>query len=61
MMTPEQRYLLDATGYLNIKNPLSDEELSRAQEAADRYIIPRTFPRENSNRRYTMTANRAYS
>ena len=47
MMTPEQRYLLGATGYLHIKNPLSDEELSRAQEAADRYInTPNLPPRE---------------
>ncbi len=47
MMTPEQRYLLDATGYLHIKNPLSDEELNRAQEAADRYInTPNLPPRE---------------
>ena len=44
MMTPEQRYLLDATGYLNIKKPLSDEELSRAQEAADRYINTPNLP-----------------
>ena len=47
MMTPEQRYLLDAAGYLHIKNPLSDEELNRAQEAADRYInTPNLPPRE---------------
>ena len=37
-MTPEQRYLLDTTGYLHIKNPLSPEELNRAQEAADQQI-----------------------
>ena len=38
MMTPEQRYLFDVTGYLHIKNVLSGEELKAAQEAADRYI-----------------------
>jgi ectoine hydroxylase-related dioxygenase (phytanoyl-CoA dioxygenase family) len=37
-MTPEQRYVFDATGYLHIKNVLSEEELLKAQEAADRYI-----------------------
>ena len=27
MMTPEQRYLFDVTGYLHLKNALSEEEL----------------------------------
>ena len=38
MMTPEQRYLFDVTGYLHLKNAIKDEELEAAQEAADRYI-----------------------
>ena len=37
-MTPEQRYVFDATGYLHLKNALNGEELRKAQEAADRYI-----------------------
>ncbi|MBT5832995.1 MAG: hypothetical protein HOH77_22620 [Candidatus Latescibacteria bacterium] len=37
-MTPEQRYWFDLTGYLHIKNALSPEELSAAQEAAKRYV-----------------------
>ena len=37
-MTPEQRYVLDTTGYLHLKNVLSSEELQRAQEAAERLI-----------------------
>ena len=37
-MTPEQRYFLDVTGYLYLKNVLSGEELKKAQEAVDRYI-----------------------
>jgi ectoine hydroxylase-related dioxygenase (phytanoyl-CoA dioxygenase family) len=36
-VTPEQRYLFDVSGYLHIKNALSDEELANAQAAADRY------------------------
>ena len=38
MMTSEQRYLFDMTGYLHLKNVLNPEELHNAQEAADRYI-----------------------
>jgi hypothetical protein len=37
-MTPEQRYFFDVAGYLHVENVLSDEELTSAQEAADRYI-----------------------
>ena len=37
-MTPEQRYVFDTTGYLHLKNALGEEELQRAQEAADRYM-----------------------
>ena len=37
-MTPKQRYLLDVTGYLHLKNVLNPLELKKAQEAADRYI-----------------------
>ena len=38
MMTPEQRYLFDVTGYLHLKNALTDEELKTAQAAANEYI-----------------------
>ena len=38
MMTPEQRYLFDVTGYLHLKNVMSDEELKAAQAAANEYI-----------------------
>ena len=34
-MTPEQRYFFDVAGYLHLENALSDEELRRAQEAAE--------------------------
>lgn len=44
MMTPEQRYLFDVTGYLHLKNVIRDEELKAAQEAADTYI--NTSPEE---------------
>ena len=37
-MTPEQRYLYDTMGYIHLENVLSPEELTRAQEAVDRYI-----------------------
>lgn len=37
-MTPEQRYLLDTTGYIHIKNVLSPEELEKAKAATDRLI-----------------------
>ena len=36
-MTPEQRFLVDMTGYLHLPNALSAAELSAAQEAAERY------------------------
>ena len=38
MMTPEQRYLFDVTGYLHLENAIQGEELKAAQEAADTYI-----------------------
>ena len=38
MMTPEQRYLFDVTGYLHLKNALSPDELKVGQEATQRYI-----------------------
>jgi ectoine hydroxylase-related dioxygenase (phytanoyl-CoA dioxygenase family) len=38
MMTPEQRYWFDLTGYLHIQNALNPDELAAAQEAAARYI-----------------------
>ena len=38
MMTPEQRYLFDVTGYLHLENVMTDEELKAAQEAANEYI-----------------------
>src|SRR5438105_1000423 len=38
MMTPEQRYMFDLTGYLHLKDVVSGDDLSKAQEAADRYI-----------------------
>ena len=37
-MTPEQHYLFDLTGYLHLEKVLEGEELSRTQEAAERYI-----------------------
>ena len=38
MMTPEQRYFFDLTGYLHIQQALSSEELEQAQQSAQRYI-----------------------
>ena len=38
MMTPEQRYLFDVTGYLHLENAIQGEELKAAQVAADTYI-----------------------
>ena len=55
MMTPEQRYLFDVTGYLHLKNALSDEELKAAQAAANEYIntpteeLPPGFDSSNKN------------
>ena len=37
-MTPEQRYLLDASGYLHLENALSPAELKAAQDAVQRYV-----------------------
>ena len=38
MMTSEQRYLFDVTGYLHLKNAITAEELAAGQEASLRYI-----------------------
>lgn len=38
MLTPEQRYFFDITGYLHLRDVLSESELRPAQEAAERYI-----------------------
>jgi len=38
LLTPEQRYLFDLTGYLHLEGVLQGEALAQAQEAADRYI-----------------------
>lgn len=38
MMTPEQRYLFDMTGYLHIEGAVTGENLKNAQEAANQYI-----------------------
>lgn len=38
MMTPEQRYFMDLTGYLHLPGVLQGQDLSQAQEAAERYI-----------------------
>ena len=37
-MTPKQRYLFDLTGYIHLKNVLSDEELKNAQDAVERCV-----------------------
>ena len=37
-MTPKQRYLFDLTGYIHLKNVLSDEELQNAQDAVTRCV-----------------------
>ena len=48
MMSPENRYFFDLTGYLHLSNVLSAEELKAAQKAADRYInmAPEEWPPE---------------
>lgn len=38
MMTPEQRYLFDMTGYLHIEGAVTGENLKDVQEAANQYI-----------------------
>jgi hypothetical protein len=38
MMTPEQRYFFDLTGYLHLEGVLQGDELKQAQQAAQRYI-----------------------
>ena len=55
MMTPEQRYLFDVTGYLHLENVMTDEELKSAQDAANEYIntpteeLPPGFDSSNKN------------
>ena len=55
MMTSEQRYFFDLTGYLHLKNVLNADELHQAQEAADRYIqtppdaLPAGFAADQGN------------
>ena len=38
LMTPEQRYFFDLTGYLHLEGVLQGAALQKAQEAAQRYI-----------------------
>jgi hypothetical protein len=38
MMTPEQRYFFDMTGYLHLEGVLQGEALQKAQAAAQRYV-----------------------
>ncbi|NKB69475.1 MAG: hypothetical protein GKR89_20580 [Candidatus Latescibacteria bacterium] len=38
MMTPQQRYLFDVTGYLHLPNALSPDELERGRRATQRYL-----------------------
>ena len=38
MMTPEQRYFFDLTGYLHLEGVLQGEKLEKIQAAAQRYI-----------------------
>jgi len=38
MMTPEQRYLFDMTGYLHIEGAVTGENLKDVQEVANQYI-----------------------
>ena len=46
MMTPEQRYFFDLTGYLHLPGVLQGEQLRKIQEAGDRYITmdPKNWP-----------------
>ena len=48
MMTPDQRYFFDLTGYLHLRDVLSPAELAPAQAAADHYISmpPAEWPPE---------------
>jgi hypothetical protein len=43
-MTPEQRYFFDVFGYLHLKGVIEPEDLTAAQEAAERYV--RTPPEQ---------------
>ena len=65
MMTSEQRYLFDMTGYLHLENVLNPEELHNAQEAADRYIqtppdaLPAGFEADQGNYTHGFAFDRA--
>lgn len=37
-MTPEQRYFFDVFGYLHLRDAIEPEDLTAAQEAAERYV-----------------------
>ncbi|MEM7127514.1 MAG: phytanoyl-CoA dioxygenase family protein [Chloroflexota bacterium] len=59
MMTPEQRYWFDLTGYLHLKQVLERDELRAAQAAVDRYVttppddLPSGFEHDDKDpRRY---------
>lgn len=49
MMTPEQRYLFDASGYLHLENALSPAELKAAQDAVQCYVDTPAASRTSSN------------
>ena len=38
MMTPEQRYFFDVTGYLHLKNVLSGEELKTVSTRRQKFL-----------------------
>ena len=65
MMTSEQRYFFDLTGYLHLKNVLNAEELHNAQEAADHYIntppdtLPPGFAADQGNYTHGFAFDRA--
>ena len=65
MMTSEQRYFFDLTGYLHLENVLNAEELHNAQEAADRYIhtpldaLPAGFAADQGNYTHGFAFDRA--
>ncbi len=65
MMTSEQHYFFDLTGYLHLKNVLNVEELHNAQEAADRYIhtplnaLPAGFEADQGNYTHGFAFDRA--
>lgn len=50
-MSPEERYWFDLTGYLHLKAVLAAEELSRVQDAAERFLCT---PEEDLAPGYTI-------